>query len=85
MKNDKILFMPPKSISATDKGKLTKAGYIVIECDDPASIKTIAEIAPINQDILAKAAITAIAGSAYGLVKERFADNISKLLYTEKS
>ena len=42
MAEPKVLFVKPGAIRASDKGKLTKAGVVVVEIDDPASARFVA-------------------------------------------
>lgn len=56
-----VLFTPKNLISKTDKAKLIKEGYLVIEADDPNSIKTIADISHIETNEIVESALKCVA------------------------
>jgi hypothetical protein len=55
-----ILFVKPKSVSQADKKALRQAGVVIVEIDDPQSVKFIKASAEIDGSELLNAAIKAI-------------------------
>jgi len=73
-----ILFVKPKAIRTADKTALKRAGVLVIEVDDPQSIKFTRAYAEIDSFVLLKLAMKTIAETkSYENARERLGTNIS--------
>lgn len=56
-----VLFSPKGVIKKSDKDKLFKEGYLVIEVDNPSSIKSISDIPHVGTNEIVEAALTCVA------------------------
>lgn len=57
-----VLFVKPQSISADDKASLASAGIIVVEIDDPSSVKLVRAHSEISGSDMMMAALRAVNG-----------------------
>ena len=81
MSEPSILVVHPKSIAPKDKRALKDAGIIVIEADDPASVRFLKPNAELDGSELLLCAMRAIASqSIYTKVKIDLVDNIMTAL-----
>lgn len=80
MNDPAILFVKPKAITAKDKKALQGAGVIVVEVDDPQSVKLTRAHAEIEGSDLLMAAVEAIKVSGLASVKEKFVELIFNAL-----
>jgi hypothetical protein len=62
MTDPAILFVKPDAVRSSDKAKLSKAGVIVVEVDDPQSVRLVRATAPIEE--LSHGALLAAAAQA---------------------
>ena len=60
-----ILFIKPKAISQRDKKALQAAGVVVVEVDDPQSVRLVKANAELDGSALLRAAAKAISESGY--------------------
>lgn len=74
MSDPSILFVKPKAISRQDKAALQETGVIVVEIDDPTSMKFVRPRLEVDGGAILKAAATAISneGLTTGTAKELF-------------
>ena len=56
----KIVIVKPKAISIGDKQQLKKAGFIVIETDDPEAIKVYDQFGAIEDTLVLETALQAL-------------------------
>lgn len=78
----KIMIVPPKTVSKSNKAKLSEQGFIVIECDDPAKIVTLSFTPLISPDALTMAALKTLANSNWEATKAAFVVNLYNQLQT---
>lgn len=76
MSDPAILFVKPQAISQRDKKTLAAAGVIVVELDDPLSVKFVRASSELSSTSLLAAATDAINGAGYDSVKVAFAKGI---------
>ena len=65
MNEPAVLFVKPGAIKANDKGRLSKAGIIVVEIEDPAAVKLVRAGMELSHSDLLMAAMQAITPSDY--------------------
>lgn len=65
MSDPSILFVRPKAISPRDKKALQAAGVIVVEVDDPQSVRLVKANAELDGSAMLRAAAKAISESGY--------------------
>lgn len=75
MSDPAILFVKPKAISVKDKKALQGAGVIVVEVDDPSSVKLVRAHSELSSGALLSAAAAAIQNGNWN-VKNAFAEAI---------
>lgn len=82
----KIVIIKPKSLSPKDKEKLTKAGCVVIEHQNPNEVRLIEESDLVTGNAALMSAMNAIANSSYGSqTRNDFSAMFAKrILATEK-
>lgn len=85
MTDPAILFVKPGAIKGDDKDRLTAAGVVVIEIDDPQNVKLVRAHAELPQSELLEAAATAISSPGAGRnslneIRIAFAENICKAI-----
>lgn len=69
-----VLIFPKGTLNPKDRERLSKAGYIGIESDDPKSVVlTIPGIPVISDNDMVSALMNAISGGGSGGERERFA------------
>lgn len=76
-----ILVVKPKSLNAADKKLLRESGVVVVESNDPASVRLLGcEPQPMNSTDLFYAAMKAIASDKYaGNTADHFAKQVAAL------
>jgi hypothetical protein len=79
----KIIVTTPKAISDKDKNKLSKAGYIVIETEDPSKIKTLNEFDYIDGNTLLMSMLEGLRQNLTG--KEAFFNELYKRVKAEET
>ena len=86
MTDPAVLFVRPKAIKPHDKAKLTKAGIIVVEIDDPKHVKFARPSAELDGSDLLRAAVKAINGTGkYESPSEAFGRALSDaILHTSE-
>lgn len=77
-----IVVVKPKTLSAKDKGKLTKGGYLVIEHEMPSEVRIIQKTEGINGDVILLSAMKALV-STYP--KDKFSEEVSRRLLDAES
>lgn len=75
-----IIAVPPKTLNADQKCKLTKKGYVVIEIEDPDKVRIVVAEQPIATNDLLMATLHALAGSSSDTNARRFTDELYKRL-----
>jgi hypothetical protein len=75
-----VIVFPRGQLSAKDKEKLSKAGWIAVEADDPSKVVSVVPGAStISPDDLLCAALDALTNTpAYGSPTTRFAEQLAK-------
>jgi hypothetical protein len=76
MSDPTIFVCKPKSIAASDKAKLSKAGIIIIEMDDPSQFKLIRASTEIDSSAMLGFALQAIKDGKSGETRDKLAWNI---------
>lgn len=84
MSDPSILFVKPKTISTKDKKVLQGAGVIVVEIDDPASVKFVRAGTELDSSEMLMAACQAISKSSWDEVRVRFARAICAAVESAK-
>lgn len=74
-----ILVTKPKQLNAEDKAALRKGGVIVVEAEDPDSVRFLKPNSMIGADGLLYAAMDAITRGRSSTTKEIFADQVAAL------
>jgi len=76
-----ILFVKPGSVKPSDKGRLSKAGVIVVEIEDPAAVKFIRAGMELSSGALLAAAAHALNNTAqYGNHQAVFGEAVAHAL-----
>lgn len=83
MHNSQILFVKPGSISKTGKRKLSKAGIILIEHDDPLSVKFVMATPEIENGALLSCAMKAVASCKFAT--SNFGNELVKIITKKAS
>lgn len=75
-----IIAVPPKTLSAKDKERLTKKGYVVIEIDDPDKVRVINTELPIEAHDYYMAALHAMATHNDDFINRSFVKELYRRL-----
>lgn len=89
MTDPAILFVKPGTIKGDDKDRLAAAGVVVVEVDDPQSVKLVRAHAELPQSALLEAAALAInepgvGRSSLSEVRVAFAENVCKAIVEQR-
>lgn len=71
----KIFIVKPKTLSASDKQKLTKHGHLVIEHEFPQEVRIITPVSEIDGNLILMSAMSAMNTT---FPKDKFASEISR-------
>lgn len=78
-----IIIVEPKTLSAKDKEKLTKNGYLVIEHKIPSEVRIVTQANEIETHMLFMSAMKGAMDDIYS--KEKFANELHKRLLEKES
>lgn len=76
MRDPAILFVRPKAIRAEDRAALAKAGVLVIEVDDPRSVKLTRPHAELEGSDLLRCAVETISEIGNSAVQQSFGKRV---------
>lgn len=78
--NTQILVTKPKALNAADKDLLRQAGVVVVESDDPASVRLLGcEPSPMNSTDLFYSAMMAILNGGSQFTQAEFAKQVAAM------
>lgn len=80
MTDKKILIVKPKSLSKIDKQKLSRAGHIVIECDNPLDVRMLESETGIPANEMLKCALAAMAERNDFEINSQFVKRLNKVI-----
>jgi hypothetical protein len=85
--NVNVLVTVKGALSDADKSLLRGNGVVVVEADDPSSVRFLSpELPPIDSDDLFRSALTGIvAKSGYGTAAEKFCEALLKAMNAKRS
>lgn len=75
-----VIVVKPKSISPKDKAKLSKAGHLVIEHENPNEVRMLEPESTVPVNEMLKCAIAAIAAQDITSVNSSFIKRLNKVI-----